>query len=361
MRELLHSLPSSPFKVVEAAIVPDEQAEIHNKVLEWCNAGVDLVLTSGGTGFGVRDGTPEVSSQLQSATVARLTPALPQAVASLIHKAAPGLVHQMLSSSLAITPLAALSRPVAGVFVKKDSKGEVVGGTLIVTLPGSPKGATENLQSLLKLLPHTLDLVRGGSGRAVHKELGAPDRAAPAAAAAPALSHGGGCGHDHGHGHAAPRSRTLLSQDPSTAIAARQRQSPYPLVPLRDAISLIFEHTYVSPVQTVPVEDSLVGYVLADDVQSAQNIPPRPSTNVDGYAVRCELSRSSPSSARTDSTSLAGSYRPAWRLQGHQHVPYLSSPSWIHLSHQYRRSSAAGHGQRHHGGGYGSGQQRGRR
>lgn len=197
----------------------------------------------------------------------------------------------MLTHSLAITPLAALSRPVVGVYLRDGAEGA---GTLIVTLPGSPKGAKENLESLLQLLPHTLDLIGGGSGRAVHKAMGAPDRGVTtpsvAPVAPPSLGHGGGCGHHHhSHGHAAPRPRTLLSQDPSASIAARQRQSPYPLVPLRDAVSLVFEHTYVSPVQTLAVEDSLVGHVLAEDVDSAQNIPGRPSTNVDGYAVRCEL------------------------------------------------------------------------
>lgn len=211
----------------------------------------------------------------------------------MVDKPAPGLVTLMLTHSLAITPLAALSRPVVGVHLRDGANGA---GTLIVTLPGSPKGAKENLESLLQLLPHTLDLIGGGSGRAVHKALGAPDRGvsapsvAPVAAApAPSLGGGGGCGHHHSHGHAAPRPRTLLSQDPSASIAARQRQSPYPLVPLRDAISLVFENTYISPVQTLAVEDSLVGHVLAEDVESAQNIPGRPSTNVDGYAVRCKL------------------------------------------------------------------------
>lgn len=71
-------------------------------------------------------------------------------------------------------------------------------------------------------------------------------------------------------------------------VAARQRQSPYPLVPLREAVSLILQNTPVAPVQTLPVEETLLGSVLADDVTSEQAIPGRPSTNVDGYAVRCK-------------------------------------------------------------------------
>lgn len=208
----------------------------------------------------------------------------------------------MLTHSLAITPLAALSRPVAGVRFKSGQEGP---GTLIVTLPGSPKGAKENLESLLRLLPHTLDLVGGGSGRAVHKAIGNPDReaAATVAPSSHAHSHGGGCGHSHG-AHSAPRPRTVLSQDPSAAVAARQRQSPYPMVAMRDAVALVFEHTYVSPIQTLSVEESLVGQVIAEDVQSDQNIPSRPSTNVDGYAVRCELSTRSISSLAALTLSL---------------------------------------------------------
>ena len=60
LRNLLSSLPASPFSVVSSAIVPDEPSEIARVVRKWCDADIDLVLTSGGTGFGVRDRTPEV-------------------------------------------------------------------------------------------------------------------------------------------------------------------------------------------------------------------------------------------------------------------------------------------------------------
>lgn len=72
------------------------------------------------------------------------------------------------------------------------------------------------------------------------------------------------------------------------AAAARQRQSPYPLIPIRDAMSLIFENTYVTVPQNLAVTEELVGSVLAEDVLSEKDKPEQPSTNVDGYAVRCE-------------------------------------------------------------------------
>lgn len=70
--------------------------------------------------------------------------------------------------------------------------------------------------------------------------------------------------------------------------AERQRHSPYPLVPVRDAMGLIFQNTSVNNLQIVNLDESLVGSVLAEDVTAAHDIPEQPTTNVDGYAVRCK-------------------------------------------------------------------------
>lgn len=119
-------------KVVATAIVPDKIEAIRTQVVQWVDEdGIDLILTTGGTGFAPRDQTPE-------------------AIRPLLEREAPGLVVAMLSASLAITPHAMLSRPVAG--IRRH--------TLIITLPGSPKGASENLQTLLPALPHALELLR---------------------------------------------------------------------------------------------------------------------------------------------------------------------------------------------------------
>ncbi|GAA5971006.1 hypothetical protein JCM21900_000930 [Sporobolomyces salmonicolor] len=272
LRNLLTSQPDGAYSIVASSIVGDEEGEIARMVGQWVAEGIDLVLTSGGTGFGTRDKTPE-------------------AVAPLIDKPAPGLVTSMLLGSLQITPLAALSRPVAGVALspRPDVNGA---GTLIVTLPGSPKAATENLENLLRVLPHALELSGGARSRTtqVHQRLekgedgmtGVQDVLKEHGREHSHLHHH----HHHHHSHAAPRPRTLLSQDPSFAIASRQRHSPWPLISVRDALALIFEHTPSSPIQTLPVEPSLVGHVIADDVYSARNLPSAPSTNIDGYAVR---------------------------------------------------------------------------
>lgn len=119
--------------VVElSAIVPDELGTIRDTLLAWVDQQrLDLIFTTGGTGFAPRDVTPEAT---------RL----------VIEKEAPGLVWAMLRDSLAVTPHAMLSRMVAG----------IRGRTLIVNLPGSPKAAQENLHSILPALPHAVQLLR---------------------------------------------------------------------------------------------------------------------------------------------------------------------------------------------------------
>ncbi len=118
--------------VAQYTIVPDEIDVIKNTLIEWVDQQhLDLIFTTGGTGFAPRDITPEVTKQV-------------------IQKETPGLVFAMLRDSLAITPHAMLSRMVAGIRNQ----------TLIVNLPGSPKAARENLETILPALPHALELLR---------------------------------------------------------------------------------------------------------------------------------------------------------------------------------------------------------
>lgn len=118
------------------AIVPDERSKIAVTLRRWCDREkLDLILTTGGTGFAPRDVTPE-------------------ATRSVIDREAPGLVHAMIAASLKQTPHAMLTRMVAG--IRKS--------TLIVNLPGSPNAALENLQVIISTLPHALELLRGAPG-----------------------------------------------------------------------------------------------------------------------------------------------------------------------------------------------------
>ncbi|KAJ7639466.1 hypothetical protein FB45DRAFT_905679 [Roridomyces roridus] len=163
----------------------------------------------------------------------------------------------MMSSSLKHTPLAALSRPVAG----------TIKNTLVVTLPGSVKAVKENLEALLAggVVNHAIELIRGGTGKQVHAEL---------------AGH-----HHHHHDHAVRQSRTL-SHDPSAAASARHRVSPYSLLSLENALSLVEERVAVLGTEKRLVTQELRAHVLAEDVLAPQNAPSTSTTSVDGYALR---------------------------------------------------------------------------
>lgn len=126
-------LEKAGYQVVQTAIVPDEQTQIEAALREMADSGqIQLLVTTGGTGFSPRDVTPEATL----AVCQRMTPGIPEA---------------MRFASMRITPRAMLSRAQAG----------IRGGTLIVNLPGSPKAAKENLESVLPSLSHGLEMLSG--------------------------------------------------------------------------------------------------------------------------------------------------------------------------------------------------------
>ena len=117
--------------VAQQEVLADDEASIRERLIAWADSRqMDVILTTGGTGFAPRDVTPE-------------------ATRAVIEREAPGLAEAMRAASLKVTPHAMLSRIVAG----------IRGRTLIVNLPGSPKGALENLQVILPVLPHAVQLL----------------------------------------------------------------------------------------------------------------------------------------------------------------------------------------------------------
>jgi len=128
---LARLIEAENWTVARQSLLPDDESAIRAALSEWADSGeLDVILTTGGTGFAPRDITPE-------------------ATRAVIDREAPGLAEAMRAASLKITPHAMLSRVVTGIRKK----------TLIINLPGSPKGAVENLQVVLPVLPHAIQLL----------------------------------------------------------------------------------------------------------------------------------------------------------------------------------------------------------
>jgi len=130
IRDIVSQINSS---VVKYEIVPDEADIIAGRLIDWADrGGVDVILTTGGTGLSQRDVTPE-------------------ATLSVIDKEVPGIAEAMRAKSLEKTPMAVLSRAVAG----------MRGRCLIINLPGSPKAVQECLEVVLPAIPHAVEIIKG--------------------------------------------------------------------------------------------------------------------------------------------------------------------------------------------------------
>ncbi|XP_046870311.1 gephyrin a isoform X8 [Hypomesus transpacificus] len=339
LKDLVHD-PSLLGGVISAyKIVPDEIDEIKETLLDWCDEmELNLVLTTGGTGFAPRDVTPEATREV-------------------IEREAPGMALAMLMGSLNVTPLGMLSRPVCG----------IRGKTLIINLPGSKKGSQECFQFILPALPHAIDLLRDAivKVKGVHDAL--QDLPSPPPPLSPPLRHspprhtkdcGVQCEEEEeeerksnsltsnhlGSSHITAaaiaakipdaiisrgvqaRDTASLSTTPSESpraqatsrlstascptpkvqsrcgskenilrashsavdiskVARRHRMSPFPLTSMDKAFITVLEMTPVLGTEIINYRDGM-GRVLAQDVYAKDNLPPFPASVKDGYAVR---------------------------------------------------------------------------
>jgi molybdopterin adenylyltransferase len=131
--EIAGMLQAAGMEIVGRQIVPDEKTDIRRLLIEWSDQRcVDLILTTGGTGVSPRDVTPDATREV-------------------IEREIPGMAEAMRRQSAAVTPHAMISRALAG----------IRGRTLIINLPGSPKGARENLSVLLPALSHAIEKIKG--------------------------------------------------------------------------------------------------------------------------------------------------------------------------------------------------------
>ncbi|XP_036981402.1 gephyrin a isoform X2 [Acanthopagrus latus] len=349
LKDLVHD-PSLLGGVIGAyKIVPDEIDEIKETLLEWCDElELNLILTTGGTGFAPRDVTPEATREV-------------------IEREAPGMALAMLMGSLNVTPLGMLSRPVCG----------IRGKTLIINLPGSKKGSQECFQFILPALPHAIDLLREATVgvKATHAALEQLPSPSPLLANTHTNTHsnmhtmerGTQCEeeedeeedrrrgrhalnhhhHQHGSSHITaaaiaakipdsiisrgvqvlPRDSASLSSTPSESpratqatsrlstascptpkvqsrcgsnenilrashsavdiskVARRHRMSPFPLTSMDKAFITVLEMTPILGIEVINYRDGL-GRVLAQDIYAKDNLPPFPASVKDGYAVR---------------------------------------------------------------------------
>ncbi|XP_026871417.1 gephyrin b isoform X7 [Electrophorus electricus] len=341
LKELVHDPSLLGGSISAYKIVPDEIDEIKETLVDWCDEKeLNLILTTGGTGFAPRDVTPEATKEV-------------------IEREAPGMSLAMLMGSLNVTPLGMLSRPVCG----------IRGKTLIINLPGSKKGSQECFQFILPALPHAIDLLREAvvKVKEVANELedlpSPPPPLSPPPGSSPhrqtedkgvqceeeeeeKKDSGVASAEDSSSSHLTaasiaakipdsiisrgvqvlPRDTASLSTTPSespraqatsrlstascptpkvqsrcsskenilrashsavdiTKVARRHRMSPFPLTSMDKAFITVLEMTPVLGTEIINYRDGM-GRVLAQDVYAKDNLPPFPASVKDGYAVR---------------------------------------------------------------------------
>lgn len=226
--EIITSFPQS--RVTFKKIVADDKRQIVNALTDVVNDVVnpcDVLFTVGGTGFAPSDVTPEATREV-------------------IEKEAVGLVHAIISKSLAVTDMAMLSRPVCGIRKK----------TIIVNFPGSAKAASECFHFVKNALPHAIALLREDDSkvRKTHEEV-----------------------------QSSPFEKSKVK---IVAGSSRTRTSQYRMFEVDEAKETIFQTLQSSEdFETIPIFNA-VTRILGEDIKAPMHIPPFPASIKDGYAVK---------------------------------------------------------------------------
>lgn len=266
LQSLISSGELFPGTVDQYLCVADDCSLIIKTLISWCEVHkLQLILTTGGTGFSPRDITPE-------------------AVKKVIGREAPGLSICMLTESLKITPLAMLSRPVCG----------YRGRTLIVTLPGSKKASEECLRFIAPAIPHAVDLLMDWKVPVEKTHDALQAEGSSCRHHTTACQHHQPSAHQHQHAHhfhhhkchhhQRDETGNTTSKADVTRISGRPRKSPYPMISVSEALEIILSHADQCTNKVVPMQDAL-GFVLAQDIIANDPLPPFPASIKDGYAV----------------------------------------------------------------------------
>ncbi|XP_046849480.1 gephyrin-like [Xenia sp. Carnegie-2017] len=237
-------------KILEKCVT-DNKEIIESTLLQWCDVDeVNLILTTGGTGFAPSDVTPE-------------------ATRSVITKEAPGLSYHMINKSIEVTKMAMLSRAVCG----------IRNITILINLPGSLKGSQECFNFISPVLPHALDLLLEDKQSVieVHNMLSRSYDVSNEVIWKNAKEEVHVCPHG--------KFSSITKKYDLSKVAERDRHSRFPLMPMEEAVTTVLKHALCCSTQAFnPTQDAL-GYILSRDVTAKEPYPPFPASIKDGYAV----------------------------------------------------------------------------
>ncbi|XP_072934445.1 gephyrin [Epargyreus clarus] len=244
---------------IHTVIIPDEKVIIERELIYFCGSNMDLILTTGGTGLSSRDVTPEATK-------------------AVIHKEVPAISVALTLESLKKTPMAMLSRAVAGIRDK----------TLIINFPGSLKAVTECVAVVKPVLSHAISILKDeiSEVKEVHASMQEnqvnPQRHVHNAVQNEVVVQQPLT--NSTHDHVCPHLQMNSSVDVS-AVALRPRESPYPMLEMADAFKIIdtIMEQWVGSVETINIEDGL-GRVVAQPLHAKEPMPPFPASVKDGYA-----------------------------------------------------------------------------